>query len=151
MVVLTSSPSAQYHTTNPWSLTADFVRMLKTDLWQTKFPTDICRFLETPNTVRGLPAAGETFFLLPKCALYLPQSVCPFLLNKFLFIVVLSHCQIFRVPAALYVCYTESAYIDSRSVNAFKFLLTAAPFNSIQQVTFFFTFVSRMNICKPID
>ena len=50
------------------------------------------------------------------------------------FVLVLQYCQIHSVAAALFVCYTESSHLDSRSVEAFKFLLKMSPLNSLPQV-----------------
>ena len=54
------------------------------------------------------------------------------------FFLVLQYCQIHSVPAALFVCYTESSHLDSRSVEAFKFLLKMSPLNSLPQVKYKF-------------
>ena len=57
-MILTSSPACEYHSVTPDRLTADFVKMLKTDSWTAKGYSVDCDFLETPNMVKDLPAAG---------------------------------------------------------------------------------------------
>ncbi|XP_068755553.1 proteasome assembly chaperone 1-like isoform X2 [Montipora capricornis] len=80
-------------------------KVLKTDSWQERIPEKECSFLETPNIVSGLAAS------------------------------VLQYCQIYHLAAALFVCYTESSQVDSRSVEAFQFLLKTSPLNSLPQAS----------------
>ncbi|XP_073524525.1 proteasome assembly chaperone 1 [Phyllobates terribilis] len=53
-----------------------------------------CSYLEQPNIVDGLPSA------------------------------VMAHCQVFRIPAAFYQCYTDVANLDSVTIEAFRPLLS---------------------------
>ncbi|XP_068698409.1 proteasome assembly chaperone 1-like isoform X1 [Montipora foliosa] len=105
VVILTSSPACEYHTSDPGNLKSDFIKVLKTDSWQERIPEKECSFLETPNIVSGLAAS------------------------------VLQYCQIYHLAAALFVCYTESSQVDSRSVEAFQFLLKTSPLNSLPQAS----------------
>lgn len=105
VVILTSAPVCEYHTRDPGNITSDFVKVLKTKAWQEKFSQKECSYLETPNIIKGQAAS------------------------------VLQYCQIHSVAAALFVCYTESSHLDSRSVEAFKFLLKMSPLNSLPQAS----------------
>lgn len=59
--------------------------------------------LEQPNTVKGIPAG------------------------------VLTWCQIFKIPAVLYVCYTRSYEVDSNSVKLFLELFSKLPFKLLKE------------------
>ncbi|XP_078698155.1 proteasome assembly chaperone 1-like [Branchiostoma floridae x Branchiostoma belcheri] len=63
----------------------------------------VCPYLEQPNTVKGLPAS------------------------------VLSHCQVYRVPAVLYMCYSDSIYVEIPAIKAFLPVLKGTPFRDIVQ------------------
>lgn len=58
VVILSSAPACEYHTSTPENLKADFVRVLKTDSWQEKIAHRDCSFLETPNIISGVAASG---------------------------------------------------------------------------------------------
>ena len=67
-------------------------------------------------------------------SLYHTENTKHFVLVLQHFVLVLQYCQIHSVAAALFVCYTESSHLDSRSVEAFKFLLKMSPLNALPQV-----------------
>ncbi|KAM6309976.1 proteasome assembly chaperone 1 [Aegotheles albertisi] len=60
-----------------------------------------CPLLEQPNIVRDLPAA------------------------------VLSYCQVWRIPAVLYQCYTDVIKLDTVTIEAFKPLLSSKTLKSL--------------------
>ncbi|KAL4232543.1 Proteasome assembly chaperone 1 [Mactra antiquata] len=63
-----------------------------------------CKYLEQPNLVSGLPAQ------------------------------LLTYAQIKEVKAVLYICYTETIYLDSASMKIFKPLLETTPIRDLIQV-----------------
>ena len=62
VVILTSGPVCEYHTRDPGNITSDFVKVLKTKVWQEKFSQKECSYLETPNIIKGQAASGQIFF-----------------------------------------------------------------------------------------
>lgn len=62
-----------------------------------------CPYLEQPNLVTGLPAQ------------------------------ILTHCQVFDIPAQVFICYLESLYIDSSTMRAFLPVLKLTKLNEIPQ------------------
>jgi hypothetical protein len=59
-MILTSAAACEYSTQNPSNLKSDFVKMLHTTAWTKTSGERNCEFVETPNTVRGVAAAGES-------------------------------------------------------------------------------------------
>jgi len=51
-----------------------------------------------------------------------------------MFLSVLTHCQIFHIPAVLYVCYTPTQQLDVQAVNAFEKLLVTKEFAGLKKV-----------------
>ena len=50
------------------------------------------------------------------------------------FVSVLTHCQMQDVKCVLYICYTDSIYLDSLSMKVFKPLIESTPIKDIMQV-----------------
>lgn len=70
----------------------------------TKFPgTPICPYLEQPNLLSGLPAQ------------------------------LLTYAQMIDIKAVLYICYTDSIYLDFTTIKIFHPLLTSTPIKDLIQ------------------
>jgi len=94
VTVLSDSPVSDYKTTDMVysSSSAPFLRCLRTS---TSRSQALCRPLEPPNIITGLPAA------------------------------VLSQCQIHHIPAVVYQCYTDVITPDSITMETYKPLLSS--------------------------
>ncbi|KAK3739009.1 hypothetical protein QZH41_010482 [Actinostola sp. cb2023] len=103
VIILTSAPVCEYNTSEPDSLPSDFLKVLHTTEWTKDGRALPCGFVETPNTVRGLAAA------------------------------ILSHSQVFHIPAALYVCYTATRQLDVQAVKTFGVLLESEEFHVLKK------------------
>ncbi|XP_056266931.1 proteasome assembly chaperone 1 [Pseudoliparis swirei] len=92
VTVLSDSPVAEYKTADYLcSSSAPFLRSLHS---AAHLERPVCRSLEQPNIVTGLPAA------------------------------VLNHCQVHRIAAAVYQCYSDVSGPDSVTMETFKPALT---------------------------
>ncbi|XP_031553110.1 proteasome assembly chaperone 1-like [Actinia tenebrosa] len=103
VIILSSAPACEYSTSDPSNLKSDFVKMLHTTAWNKSNEKTDIGFVETPNTIRGVAAA------------------------------VLNHCQVYNVPAALYVCYAASLHLEAQSVETFSILLTSKEFSGLNK------------------
>ncbi|XP_032242471.2 proteasome assembly chaperone 1 isoform X2 [Nematostella vectensis] len=110
VVILTSSPASEYNSDDPSEIKTDFVKMMKTNAWSNSCAGPDITYIQTPNTVKGLAAS------------------------------VLTHCQIYKLPAALFMCYTESMHVDAQAVEAFRVLFGVKDlFRGIEQLSQFDT------------
>ncbi|XP_064628864.1 proteasome assembly chaperone 1-like [Lineus longissimus] len=99
VTVISSSHASEYKSDIPSSdLPFPMLTALKTSTFSGKA---VCRYLQQPNTVTGLPAQ------------------------------ILTYCQSHSLPAVLYHTYTDVLYLDSITINSFKPLLRISPFRDI--------------------
>ena len=102
----------------------DHIFALKSDSWKTSVN---CQFLPSPNIVSNLPAAGIVIILI----LILTTSHSD---HYFLFLV-LSHCQVFNIPAVMYIAVTATdSVVDSAIIKIFNSLLDCEPLKDIPKV-----------------
>ncbi|XP_067946109.1 proteasome assembly chaperone 1-like [Watersipora subatra] len=96
VAVLSHKSVSEYRSIQaPSQINVPFLRALKTTHFQ---GTPICRYLEQPNIIDGLPAQ------------------------------IITHCQVKAIPAVFYVCYTENIYLDIESLKEFTKLTATTPF-----------------------
>lgn len=68
----------------------------------TKFRgTPTCPYLEQPNMITGLPAQ------------------------------IMSYCEVFKIAAVMYVCYTDSKKVDKQTISMYKDVLSSTPLKDV--------------------
>lgn len=121
VTVLSDSSVAEYKAADYMRCSsAPFLRSLHSSTFRGQ---SVCSSLEQPNIITGLPAAGN-------------DSACKNLSNActktafvicslwFFFLSVLNHCEVHRISAVVYQCYSDVVGADSVTMETYKPLLT---------------------------
>lgn len=123
VTVLSDSSVAEYKAADYLrSSSVPFVRSLHSSTFRGQ---SVCPSLEQPNIITGLPAAGNDSACTNFSNAWHQNWLCDLFFVFFVFFLsVLNHCEVHRISAVVYQCYSDVVGADSVTMETYKPVLT---------------------------